>query len=69
MTGDKILIVEDDQILLDALKYNLEKEGYEVITAGNGAAAVEEARSKKPDLILLDIMLWLNLFWVGSRGY
>jgi DNA-binding response OmpR family regulator len=55
--GDKILVVEDDRTLLDVLKYNLVKEGYNVITATDGAQALEIARSQKPELIVLDIML------------
>lgn len=55
--GDKILVVEDDRTLLDVLKYNLVKEGYDVITAADGAQALEIARSQKPELIVLDIML------------
>ena len=53
----KILIVEDDPNLLEALKYNVRKEGYEVFTAIDGVQALEVARRDKPDLILLDIML------------
>jgi len=56
-TNDKILIVEDDRNLLDTLKYNLRKEGYEVISAVDGAEALDVARRQKPDLIILDIML------------
>jgi two-component system OmpR family response regulator len=55
--GDKILVVEDDRTLLDVLKYNLVKEGYNVVTAIDGAQALEIARSQKPELIVLDIML------------
>jgi two-component system, OmpR family, response regulator len=55
--SDKILIVEDDRNLLDTLKYNLRKEGYEVVTAVDGAEALDVARREKPDLIILDIML------------
>jgi DNA-binding response OmpR family regulator len=55
--GDKILVVEDDRTLLDVLKYNLVKEGYNVITATDGVQALEIARSQKPELIILDIML------------
>jgi two-component system OmpR family response regulator len=55
--GAKILLVEDDRTLLDVLKYNLVKEGYNVITATDGAQALEIARSQKPELIVLDIML------------
>jgi two-component system OmpR family response regulator len=57
VTNDKILIVEDDRNLLDALKYNLRKEGYDVVTAVDGAEALYVARREKPDLIILDIML------------
>ncbi len=58
MTGnDKILVVEDDRNLLDTLRYNLRKEGYEVVTAIDGAEALDVARREKPDLIILDIML------------
>jgi len=53
----KILIVEDDDTLLATLKYNLDKENFEVVTAADGAKALEVARSEKPDLIVLDLML------------
>lgn len=55
--SNKILVVEDDRNLLDSIKYNLHKEGYEVVTAADGAEAMEIARKEKPDLILLDVML------------
>ena len=54
---DKILVVEDDRNLSDTLKYNLRKEGYEVVTAVDGAEALDVARREKPDLIILDLML------------
>ena len=57
MSENKILIVEDDQNLLATLKYNLLKESYDVITAVDGAQAIETARSEKPELIVLDVML------------
>jgi DNA-binding response OmpR family regulator len=53
----KILIVEDDLNLMSTLEYNLRKEGYDVIKAADGAEAVEVARTGKPDLIVLDVML------------
>lgn len=52
-----ILIVDDEQTIVDILVYNLEKEGYKTIQAGDGMTAVNLALEKKPDLILLDIML------------
>lgn len=57
MTGNKILVVEDDQNLLATLKYNLQKEGYGVTTAADGAEAIDTARRGKPDLVILDLML------------
>jgi len=52
-----ILIVDDEKPIVDILVYNLQKEGYNTIEANDGITAVEMALSKKPDLILLDIML------------
>jgi two-component system, OmpR family, response regulator len=53
----KVLVVEDDRNLLETIKYNLVKEGYEALVAVDGAEALEIARNEKPDLIILDIML------------
>jgi two-component system response regulator VicR len=53
----KILVVDDEQPIADILKFNLEKEGYQVICAADGEAAVTLAFAEEPDLILLDIML------------
>ncbi|MBD2846421.1 response regulator transcription factor [Paenibacillus sp. IB182496] len=55
--GGKILVVDDEQPIADIIKFNLEKEGHEVICAFDGGAAVELAFAEKPDLILLDLML------------
>jgi two-component system, OmpR family, response regulator len=54
---NSVLVVEDDKNLLETLHYNLNKEGYEVFTASDGAAAVDTARREKPSLIILDVML------------
>ncbi len=53
----KILVVDDEQPIADILKFNLEKEGYEVICAFDGISAVEQAFAEEPDLMLLDLML------------
>jgi two-component system alkaline phosphatase synthesis response regulator PhoP len=53
----KILIVDDEKDIVDLVSYNLEKEGYKCYTAYDGEQALEKARDKKPDLILLDIMM------------
>ena len=52
-----ILVVDDEQPIADILKFNLEKEGYEVICAFDGVSAVELALTERPDLMLLDLML------------
>ena len=52
-----ILIVDDEKPIVDILVYNLQKEGYNTLEANDGVTAVEIALDKKPDLILLDIML------------
>lgn len=52
-----ILIIEDEQTIVDIIKINLEKDGYTVYEAHDGAEGVQMALDKKPDLILLDIML------------
>ena len=54
---EKILIVEDEKALQETLAYNLTREGYEPVVAGDGNTAVAKARELHPDLILLDIML------------
>ncbi|MDT9725260.1 DNA-binding response regulator [Xylanibacillus composti] len=56
----KILVVDDEQPIADILKFNLEKEGYEVVCAFDGQEAIDLAFSEKPDLILLDLMLPLK---------
>ncbi len=52
----KILIADDERDIIDFLKYNLEKEGFDVLTAKNGVEALAQSK-KKPDLILLDVMM------------
>lgn len=52
-----ILLVEDDPTLSEALRYNLEREGYTVISVADGVTGLERARREQPDLIILDVML------------
>ena len=52
-----VLIVDDEQHILDILTFNLKKEGYSILEANDGVKAVEIALEKKPDIVLLDIML------------
>ena len=55
--GRKILVVDDEQILVDTIAYNLQQAGYQVTTAADGASALEAAHRETPDLVILDIML------------
>ena len=53
----KILVVDDEKPISDIIKFNLEKEGYEVVVAFDGEEALEKVESEKPDLLVLDLML------------
>ncbi len=57
MNPVKILIVDDEPDILDFLKYNLVKEGYDVATASNGEEGIKIAEKEVPNLIILDIMM------------
>lgn len=57
MAKERILAVDDEEDILNLIKYNLEREGFKVETAANGEMAVRIARENAPDLILLDLML------------
>ncbi|MBN1369514.1 MAG: response regulator transcription factor [Dehalococcoidaceae bacterium] len=57
MIMKKALVVDDDSNLVEAIRYNLQKEGFLVVTADNGISAIELARLEKPNIIILDIML------------
>jgi len=56
-TQHKILVADDDEDILEFIRYNLEKENYKVVTAVDGKEAIEKAESEEPDLIILDIMM------------
>ena len=53
----KILVVDDEELLVKGIRFNLQNEGYEIITGSNGVEAVESARLNAPDLIILDVMM------------
>lgn len=57
MARNKVLIVDDEKDILDLLEYNLEKEGYEVLSAMDGEEAIAMAKTEKPNMVLLDIMM------------
>ena len=53
----KILVVDDEELLVKGIRFNLQNDGYEVITGANGVQAVALAQSQSPDLIILDVMM------------
>ena len=53
----KILVVDDEALLVKGIRFNLQNDGYEVMTGCDGVEAVELARSQNPDLIVLDVMM------------
>jgi DNA-binding response OmpR family regulator len=55
--ADKILVVDDEPALLETLAFNLREAGFEVLTADDGIAALEQARATNPGLVILDLML------------
>lgn len=57
MAEGKVLVVDDEEHIVELLKFNLENTGYKVITANNGNDAVTLAKENKPDLVLLDLMI------------
>jgi len=61
--NEKILVIEDEEALVETLRYNLAREGYQVYTATDGMSGLELARSEKPDLIIL-----CSPNWTASRS-
>lgn len=57
MAKERILVVEDEEDILELVRYNLAKEGYRVTTAATGEQALDAAASQPPDLVVLDLML------------
>ena len=53
----KILVVDDEELLVKGIRFNLQNDGYEVIAGNNGLEALQLAQSEKPDLIVLDVMM------------
>jgi len=53
----KILVVDDEVLLVKGIRFNLQNEGYEVITGSNGVEAVQQVKDQNPDLVVLDVMM------------
>ncbi|RYD72129.1 MAG: response regulator, partial [Sphingobacteriales bacterium] len=56
-TTRKVLIADDEPDILEIIQFNLQQEGYNVVTAKNGDEAIEKAKKTNPELIILDIMM------------
>ncbi|MEI6726643.1 MAG: response regulator, partial [Actinomycetes bacterium] len=57
MTKESVLVVDDERDILELVKYNLDKEGYQVTIVETGEDALAAARTKMPDVVVLDLML------------
>ena len=53
----KILVVDDEELLVKGIRFNLQNEGYEVITGSNGLEAIQAVQTQNPDLVVLDVMM------------
>src|SRR5476651_1344729 len=53
----RVLVIEDDKDIVELVKYNLEKDGYQVTSSADGAAGLAQVRKSPPDLLVLDLML------------
>ena len=53
----KILVVDDEELLVKGIRFNLQNDGYEVLTGSNGLDALNLAQKESPDLIILDVMM------------
>lgn len=65
--AQKILIVDDERLIVDSVKYGLQKEGYAIVAAYDGEQATAKVRDEKPDLVLLDIQLPKKDGWAVCR--
>jgi two-component system phosphate regulon response regulator PhoB len=57
LSGEKIVVIEDEPDILEVLQFNLSREGYEVASAGTGSEGLATVRRETPDLVLLDLLL------------
>lgn len=67
--GKTVLVVDDDPVFLKATSMKLDAEGYEVVTALEGAEAIQTARKTKPDLLVLDVNLTRDVAGVPWDGF
>ena len=67
--GKTVLVVDDDPVFLKAATMKLDSEGYDVVTASEGAEAIQTARKSKPDLLVLDVILTRDVAGVPWDGF
>lgn len=68
MSSGPILIVDDERMLVETISYNLQKEGFEVVSAHDGETALAQAKSFQPQLVILDLMLPKISGWEVCRA-
>ena len=68
MVKEKILVVDDEEDILELIRFNLVREGYKVLCAPSGEEALSIAQSEIPDLMVLDLMLQALMVW-KSQGF
>ena len=66
-SAGRVLVVEDERDVAELIRYNLTREGYDVVVAGSGDDAIKQAREVQPDLVLLDIMVLKSTAGVCRR--
>lgn len=69
MNNKKILVVDDDEVVIKALSIKLKAKGFDVVSAMDGATAVKAVRTQRPDLILLDITFPADINTVSWDGF
>ena len=57
MAMKRVLVIEDDKDIVELLRYNLEKDGYQVMASGDGVTGLAQVRKSPPDILILDLML------------
>jgi two-component system KDP operon response regulator KdpE len=65
----KILIVDDDPVILKGLSLTLKSKGYEVVTATDGGEAINQVREEQPDMLLVDVSLPIDMVGCGALGW
>jgi len=65
----RVLLIEDDRDIVELVRYNLEREGFQVAAATDGASGLAQIRKMPPDILLLDLMLQSFRAWTFARKF